>query len=153
MSRKNHHDDAVQAPQDQQPTVPLPAEPADVDALLAESLKAQTERDFAWKEPERKPRWWERAEAQRPDRPAPDTAAAAPAFTGKVAVSTAGQGQGMRLSSVIFALVCLVLAAWVVASVAFGLSVDPLMVGLAVCSLAGLALILAGLRPKPGTRI
>lgn len=152
MNHKNY-DDADSAPRDQQPTVPLPPEPDDVDALLAESLKAQTERDFAWKEPERRPRWWERAEAQRPDTHAGDAAAMTPGLTGTMAVSSSHRGQGMRLGSVIFALICLVLAAWVVASVAFGLSVDPLMVGLVLCSLAGLSLILAGLRPKPGTRI
>lgn len=151
MSRKDYDDAAEQAPRDQQPTVPLPAEPADVDALLSESLKAQTERDFAWKEPERAPRWWERAEAQRHQEYGPE--AAAPSFTGQLATSSDSRGQGMRLGSVIFALICMALAAWVVASVAFGLSVDPLMVGLVLSSLAGLALIVAGLRPKPGTRI
>ncbi|WP_120004681.1 hypothetical protein [Nesterenkonia muleiensis] len=152
MSPKNDNDAAGTAPQDRQPTVPLPPEPADVDALLSESLKAQTERDFTWKEPERKPRWWERAEAQQ-DAYAPGPAAVAPTFTGEMAAPSPRTRQGMRLSSVVFALVCLVLAAWVVASVAFGLSVDPLMVGLVICSLAGLSLIIAGIRPKPGTRI
>lgn len=150
MSRKDHDNPAEQTPQGQQPTAPLPTEPADVDALLSESLKAQSERDFAWKEPERAPRWWERAEAQRQQY---GSEAAAPAFTGELARSSGSSGQGMRLSSVIFSLICMALAAWVVASVAFGLSVDPLMVGLVLSSLAGLALIVAGLRPKPGTRI
>ncbi|WP_150461760.1 hypothetical protein [Nesterenkonia ebinurensis] len=150
MSKKNHDDAATErVPRSHQPTTPLPPEPEDVDALLAESLKAQSEADFTWKEPERKPRWWERAEAQ-----APEPGAVSPAFTGEVAaVSAAGDRQGIRLGSMVFALVALVLAGWVVASVAFGLSMDPLMVGLVICSLAGIALIAAGLRPKPGTRI
>lgn len=152
MSPKNDDTAAGPTPHDRQPTAPLPTEPADVDALLSESLKAQTERDFTWKEPERKPRWWERAEAQQ-DAYAPGSSAMTPTFTGEMAAPSSRAGHGMRLSSVVFALVCLVLAAWVVASVAFGLSVDPLMVGLVICSLAGLSLIIAGIRPKPGTRI
>lgn len=150
MSRKHNNDAATeQVPQYHQPTTPLPAEPEDVDALLAESLKAQSEADFTWKEPQRKPRWWERAEAQ-----APEATAVAPAPTGALAAQhSAGDAQGIRLGSVVFALVALVLAGWVIASVVFGLSIDPLMVGLVICSLAGISLIGAGLRPKPGTRI
>ncbi|GFZ78640.1 hypothetical protein [Nesterenkonia alkaliphila] len=151
MTYRNHDDETTQqVPRGHQPTTPLPPEPEDVDALLAESLKAQSEADFTWKEPERKPRWWERAEAQ-----APRSQAVSPGYSGEVAASSspAGQGQGIRLGSVIFGLVALVLAGWVVASVVFGFSVDPLVVGLVICSLAGISLVAAGLRPKPGTRI
>lgn len=151
MSRRDYEDAAEQAPHEQRPTAPLPSEPADVDTLLSESLKAQSERDFSWKEPERAPRWWERAEAQRQQDHS--TEAATPSFSGQMAVSSDPHGQGIRLGSVVFALICMALAAWVVASVVFGLSVDPLMVGLVLSSVAGLALIAAGLRPKPGTRI
>lgn len=133
MSRKNQHN-----------YVP---EPEDVDALLAESLKAQSERDFTWKEPERKPRWWERAEVQETTGGLQTRSG-----TGAEVTSSARSEQGLRIGSAIFALVCLVLAAWVVASVVFNLSVNPLIVGLVVCSLAGLALITAGLR-RPGARI
>ncbi|WP_258933906.1 hypothetical protein [Nesterenkonia pannonica] len=45
------------------------------------------------------------------------------------------------------------LALWVMASTAFGLSIDPLVVGLVVCTVAGLVLVAAGLRPKPGARL
>lgn len=145
----SHRDDTHRVPRDTDPTVPLPPEPEDVDALLSESLKAQSERDFTWKEPERKPRWWERAETLQSE-PAADALASRP--TGALA-PTEREGRRVRLGSAIFALVALVLAGWVVASVALGVTIDPLVVGLVICSLAGIALIGAGLRPKPGTRI
>ncbi|TLP93517.1 hypothetical protein FEF26_13350 [Nesterenkonia salmonea] len=131
-----------------QHTVPIPPEPEDVDALLAESLRAQSERDFTWKEPERKPRWWERAEGQEES-----TGAVTPERTAEVASSSSRDNRRVRLGSVVFALISLLLAGWVVASVAFGITVEPLVVGLVICSLAGMSLIVAGLRPKPGTRI
>lgn len=124
-------------------------EPADVDALLSESLKAQSEQDFTWKEPERKPRWWERAEAQSPDAVAPRPSSEVKASN---RCSTESQG-GMRPGSIIFALAALALAAWVIVSVVFGVTVDPIVVGLVVSGLAGLALVAAGLRPKPGRRL
>jgi hypothetical protein len=131
-----------------QQTVPLPTEPEDVDALLAESLKAQSERDFTWKEPERKPRWWERAEAS-----GESSDGVTPVASGGVAARSSGGNSGVRIRSVVFALISLVLAGWVVASVAFGVTLDPLVVGLVICFMAGTSLIIAGLRPKPGTRI
>lgn len=140
------YDAAAHRTREHQPS--LPAEPEDVDALLAESLRAQSERDFTWKEPERKPRWWERAES-----PDEATGAVAPTPQAEVASSASRDGRGVRLGSVVFALVSLVLAGWVVAAVAFGITVEPLVVGLIMCSLAGMSLIIAGLRPKPGTRI
>ena len=132
-----------------QPTPGLPAESADVDALLAESLKAQSEQDFIWKEPERTPRWWERAEAetsaqvsavpQRPDSESP--------------VSRSHHNGRVRIGSVVFGLATLVLAVWVITSVVFGITVEPVIIALVVSTLAGLALVATGLRPKPGTRI
>lgn len=130
-----------------QQTVPIPPEPEDVDALLAESLRAQSERDFTWKEPERKPRWWERVEG-----PEEAPGALSPTRTTEVTAS-ARDTRRLRLGSVVFALISLLLAGWVVASVVFGITVEPLVVGLVICSLAGMSLIIAGLRPKPGTRI
>ncbi|GAB3850812.1 hypothetical protein [Nesterenkonia populi] len=115
--------------------------PEDVDALLAESLRAQSEEDFTWKEPERKPRWWQRQEMHQ-------------ASAGSTTVrSSAGERKGVRLGSVIFGAVCLLLALWVLATVTLGLMIDPIVVGLVVCTAAGLSLVLAGLRPKPGTRL
>ncbi|RJN31685.1 hypothetical protein [Nesterenkonia natronophila] len=131
-----------------QQTVPRPAEPEDVDALLAESLKAQSERDFTWKEPERRPRWWERAEAT-----GEASGGVTPAPSSSRAAQSTGRKSEVRMRSVVFALISLVLAGWVVASVAFGVTLDPLVVGLVICFLAGTSLIIAGLRPKPGARI
>lgn len=121
------------------------SEPQDVDALLASSLSAQTEEDFAWKEPERRPRWWERA-AQRE--------AAEHTHTGHSAISPRSRKRsGLRVGSAVLALVTLLLALWVIASVALGITVDPVVMALVVCVLAGTALVASGLRPKPGTRI
>lgn len=142
MSRSND-DDARYA---------QPAAPADVDELLSESLKAQTEQDFTWKEPERRPRWWERAEANA----AQSSAAMSPRTESAVAASprsSSASGGGVRVGSVVFGLVALALAAWVIVSVVFDVSVEPLVAGLVICTLAGLALVAAGLRPKPGRRI
>lgn len=142
MDRQRHSHDA--GPQAQGTT---PPEPHDVDALLAESLRAQSERDFTWKEPERKPRWWERAEA-------PDQSSSEVTTSASRDLAAASRGErGVRLGSVVFALVCLVLAGWVIGTIAFGVAVEPLVVGLVICSVAGLSLIIGGLRPKPGTRI
>jgi hypothetical protein len=148
QSNKQPGDPGSHSVRQHQQTVPLPTEPEDVDALLAESLKAQSERDFTWKEPERKPRWWERAEAS-----GESSGGVTPAASGGVAARSSGGNSGVRIRSVVFALISLVLAGWVVASVAFGVTLDPLVVGLVICFLAGTSLIIAGLRPKPGTRI
>ena len=142
----SHSNDDDVRPREQQS-----AAPADVDALLAESLKAQSEQDFTWKEPERKPRWWERAEADPARTAGGLSPRAGSAVTASPQSSSSARG-GVRIGSVIFALVALVLAAWVVVSVVFGVSVEPLVVGLMVCTLAGLALVAAGLRTKPGRR-
>jgi hypothetical protein len=149
QGHKQPGDPGSHSARDHQKTVPLPTEPEDVDALLAESLKAQSERDFTWKEPERKPRWWERAEASGES----SSGEVTPAASGGVAAQSSGGNSGVRMRSVVFALISLVLAGWVVASVAFGVTLDPLVVGLVICFLAGTSLIIAGLRPKPGTRI
>lgn len=137
---------------DVRPRAPQSADPADVDELLSESLKAQSEQDFTWKEPERRPRWWERAETDA----AQPSAAVSPRAASTVATpsrsSTDSRG-GVRIGSVVFGLVALVLAAWVIVSVVFDVSIEPLVVGLIVCTLAGLALVAAGLRPKSGRRI
>lgn len=141
----SHHDDA-------RSREPQATAEADVDALLSESLRAQSEQDFTWKEPERKPRWWERAEA--------DAAQPSPAMSPRAESAVAASPRaskdrrgGVRIGSVVFALVALVLAAWVIVSVVFDVSIEPLVVGLIVCTLAGLALVAAGLRPKSGRRI
>lgn len=146
MDRERHSRNSEdQDPRAGQPTAP--SEPDDIDALLAESLRAQSERDFTWKEPERSPRWWERAEASTHS-----SGELKPSTGGDSAAASRG-ARGVRLGSVVFALVCLVLAGWVIGTVAFGLAVEPLVVGLVICSVAGLSLIIGGLRPKPGTRI
>ncbi|GAA1167333.1 hypothetical protein [Nesterenkonia sandarakina] len=142
------------------PTRPLPAEPADVDELLAESLRAQSERDFTWKEPERGPRWFERAEQQAA------LSAAAAASSHSVAVpepqsppagrsGRAGSrsGGGPRIAGVIYAAIAMALALWVLASMVLGIYIDWLIVALGVFALAGLALVVTGLMPKPGTRL
>lgn len=140
-------------PEHSQASSPHPQEPADVDALLSESLKAQSEQDFTWKEPERKPRWWERAEAQAPGS---ESAEMAPRPSSEVRGSHSASDRsrgGVRPGSVIFALAALALAGWVIVSVVFVVTVDPIVVGLVVSALAGLSLVAAGLRPKPGRRI
>lgn len=142
MSQRNHDD--------RPPASGRPPEPADVDALLSESLKAQSEQDFTWKEPERSPRWWERAEAQNPG----STQVSSPRAETQRPTRRAAKGTaGVRIGSMIFALAALMLALWVIASVVFSITVEPVIVGLVVCTLAGLALVGAGLRPKPGTRV
>lgn len=148
------------------PTTPLPPEPADVDELLAESLRAQSEADFTWKEPERRPRWFERAEQEAAlasgagaesghaqdalSAPAGSSRGAAPAAAGS---SSSDHRHGPRVGGVVYAAVAMALALWVLASVVLGIHIEPLIVALGVCSLAGLALVGAGLRPKPGQRI
>lgn len=144
MSHSNHDDARAREPQS-------PA-PADVDALLSESLKAQSEQDFTWKEPERRPRWWERAEATDPQ-PSGSLSPRAGSSVASTPRSSASARGGVRIGSVVFALVALVLAAWVIVSVMFDVSIEPLVVGLIVCTLAGLALVAAGLRPTSGRRI
>lgn len=155
------------------PTAPLP-EPADVDELLAESLRAQSEQDFTWKEPERRPRWFERAEAEAalagepgaeaehahaglaagptgrpPERSRGVTGVASRAGS----ASGSDQRHGPRVGGAVYAAVAIALALWVLASVVLGIHIEPLIVALGVCSLAGLALVGAGLRPRPGHRI
>lgn len=132
------------------PTIPLPPEPEDVDALLADSLRAQSEQEFTWKEPERRPRWYERAEMQQAasaESPSTPAAAAAP---GK----SPGRRRGRpRIGQAVFALICLMLALWVLAAVVLNVMIDPLMVALGICAVAGLALVVGGLRPRPGVRL
>ncbi|MCH8562814.1 phage holin family protein [Nesterenkonia sp. LB17] len=148
------------------PTTPLPPEPADVDELLAESLRAQSEQDFAWKEPERGPRWFERAEQEAAlaggTTTDPDQARDALTRTtrdpggmvsGAERSPRSGHRQGPRIGGAVYAAVAIALALWVLASVVLGIHIEPLIVALGVCSLAGLALVGAGLRPKPGQRI
>lgn len=127
------------------PTAAFPPEPENIDELLAESLKAQSEKDFTWKEPERRPRWWQRAEVQQ----APPT--------GQVnttpAAYPAPERTGPRLGQLVFGAICLILALWTAMTVLFGAFLDPIILALGVCTLAGLALVVGGLRPKPGRRI
>ena len=142
------------------PTRPLPAEPADVDELLADSLRAQSERDFTWKEPERRPRWFERAEAEAAfgaGGTQPTGQVAAPAakspMTGTSRRADAKSVSGPRISGAIYAAIAVALALWVLASTVLGVHIDWLIVALGVFGLAGLALVLTGLMPKPGTRL
>lgn len=111
-------------------------EPDDVDALLAESLKAQSEKDFTWKEPERKPRWFERAEMQNP-----------PAATSPAPRAVARDTEP-RFGQMVFGAICLILAFWCLMTVLFGFFIDPVIVALGICTLAGLAFVAAGLRPR-----
>lgn len=154
-------------PSDHSPTRPteVPSEPADVDELLAESLRAQSEQDFTWKEPERRPRWFERAEQEAarasgsgPDAPGPQDGLTVARGSGGVTTGTGSstrstQHRGPRVGGAVYAAVAMALALWVLASVVLGIHIEPLIVALGVCSLAGLALVGAGLRPKPGHRI
>ncbi|GAA1104938.1 hypothetical protein [Nesterenkonia jeotgali] len=144
------------------PTRPLPAEPADVDELLAESLRAQSERDFTWKEPERGPRWFERAEQQAAlsaataapsHSPAVPEAQSPPAGRGRSGRAGSRSGGGPRIAGVIYATIAMALALWVLASMVLGIYIDWLIVALGVFALAGLALVVTGLMPKPGTRL
>ncbi|MBO0594192.1 hypothetical protein I2485_03110 [Nesterenkonia sp. E16_7] len=140
------------------PTRPLPPEPADVDELLAESLRAQSERDFTWKEPERGPRWFERAEqeaALSAGTVPPTGTAAAPAAKGPLAATSGGADsvRGPRISGAIYAAIAVALALWVLASIVLGIYIDWLIVALGVFALAGLALVATGLMPKPGSRL
>lgn len=142
------------------PTRPLPPEPADVDELLAESLRAQTERDFIWKEPERGPRWFERAEQEaaltsaRTEQitPAPSKT---PETIGGYAYDSKGhrRNSGPRVGGAVFAAIAVALALWVLASIVLGIYIDWLIIALGVCGLAGLVFVAAGLMPKPGRRI
>lgn len=150
MSRGNRTPDGAPRTPNAQPTADLPPEPADVDALLAESLRAQSEQDFTWREPERSPRWWERAEAQAP--PIGSPLASQSGAPSSAARPHRGRNR-VRIGSAVFALAALLLAAWVIASVVFGVTVEPVVIGLIICTLAGLALVAAGLRPKPGARL
>lgn len=138
-----------------QPTasIPSPSEPKDVDALLAESLKAQSEMDFTWKEPERKPRWWQRAEMQQHSS-VYSSGPTTPVGPSSVYPRTTDREKpGIRTGTMVFGVICLLLAMWVIASVVFSVSVDPITVALVICTLAGLTLVAAGLKPKPGQRI
>lgn len=150
------------APQQTDPaaTMPMPPEPENIDELLADSLKAQSEQDFTWKEPEKKPRWWQRAEAEQ------GTGVGAEAGDSGGALSTAqhsapmtapasssSQKSGPRLGQLVFAAMCLILALWTVMTVLFGVFLDPLVVALGVCTLGGVALVVGGLLPRSGQRI
>ena len=131
MTRRDHH----------------PDRPHEIDSLLAESLQTTTAEDFDWKEPERGPRWWERAEAEgrlggasserTADRPGSDTE----------------EPSGMRPGQLVVGTVCFLLALWCLLGVVLGVMVDPLLVGLGICTLAGLILIAAGLRPRRRRRL
>lgn len=127
-------------------TQPAPAEPADVDALLAGSLRAHSEEDFAWKEPTRRPRWYERAELQQhaeSQAPASQESASTPV---RRRVRT-------RTGQFVFGAVCLLLALWALIAVVFGVVLDPILVALGLCATAGAALVVVGLRPRPGRRL
>jgi len=142
------------------PTRPLPPEPADVDELLAESLRAQSEKDFIWKEPERGPRWFERAEQEAALSSAPtEQTLSAPSRTAD-AISSYGpnareyrRGSEPRVGGAVFAAIAVALALWVLASIVLGIYIDWLIIALGICGLAGLVFVAAGLMPKPGRRI
>ncbi|WP_010524237.1 hypothetical protein [Nesterenkonia sp. F] len=140
---------------DARTTMPLPREPEDVDSLLAETLRAESEEHFTWKEPERKPRWYERVEQQSPaaasaSRTVSPTSSAAPAPIG---APTAASGGGPRIGQLLLGAACLLLALWCLAALVFGVVLDPLVVALGLCTLGGLALIIAGLRPRRRRRL
>ena len=126
---------------------PLPS--PDVDALLSESLHAQSERDFTWKEPERKPRWIERAEVERTEAAPPEGAYSRHLSPGSAA---RGRGSGVRFGQLVFAAICLLLALWVVLGVV-GFVIEPIVVALGLFALAGIALVAAGLRPARRRRL
>ncbi|WP_218222036.1 hypothetical protein [Nesterenkonia sp. Act20] len=158
-----HPERRVSAEQDgpTHPTRPLPPEPADVDELLAESLRAQSEKDFTWKEPERGPRWFERAEQEAALTSAGPAEQTLPAPS-KATAATGGHGpdsarrrraSGPRVGGAVFAAIAVALALWVLASVVLGIYIDWLIIALGVCGLAGLVFVAAGLMPKPGSRI
>lgn len=126
------------------PSMPMPREPEDVDSLLAETLRAESEEHFTWKEPERRPRWYERVEQQSP---------AATAAAASTTVSTAGTGTGARrngphIRQLLVGVACLLLALWCLAALVLGVVLDPVVVLLGLCTLGGLALIVAGLAPR-----
>lgn len=129
------------------PTTAFPPEPENIDELLAESLRAQSEEDFTWKEPERRPRWWQRAEVQQAS-PAGRSVTAEPS-----PAAGGAERSGPRLGQLVFAAICMILALWTVMTVLFGVFLDPVVLALGICTLAGLALVLGGLRPRPGQRI
>ncbi|MGJ9425822.1 hypothetical protein ACHABX_08250 [Nesterenkonia halotolerans] len=142
------------------PTRPLPPEPADVDELLAESLRAQSEKDFIWKEPERGPRWFERAEQEAALNSAPTEQTLSAPSRPADAIGDHGsdatryrRSSGPRVGGAVFAAIAVALALWVLATVVLGIYIDWLIIALGVCGLAGLAFVAAGLMPKPGSRI
>lgn len=120
--------------------------PHEVDSLLAESLQTTAAEDFDWKEPERGPRWWERAEAQ-------GQVIGAPASGHAVSRHPDEEAAGLRPGQLVFGTICFLLALWCLLGVVLGVTVDPLLVGLGICTLAGLILIAAGLRPRRGRRL
>lgn len=136
---------------DTHPTRPMPHEPEDVDSLLAETLRAESEEDFAWKEPERRPRWYERLEQQSPAAAASTTAVSgvAPA-TGR---GTGARRGGPRIGQLLLGVACLLLAVWCLAALVLGVVLDPLLVALGLCTLGGLALVVSGLRPRRRRRL
>lgn len=140
---------------DPRTTTPQPREPEDVDSLLAETLRAESEEHFTWKEPERKPRWFERVEQQSPaaasaSRTVSPSSSAAPAPIGSSAASSGG---GPRIGQLLLGAVCLMLALWCLAALVFGVVVDPLLMALGLCTLGGLALVVTGLRPRRRRRL
>lgn len=141
------------------PTRPLPPEPADVDELLAESLRAQSEKDFIWKEPERGPRWFERAEQEaaltsaRTEQTLPAASKTFDAAGHGAGPASHRRASGPRVGGAVFAAIAVALALWVLASVVLGIYIDWLIIALGVCGIAGLVFVAAGLMPKPGSRI
>lgn len=131
-----------------------PAEPTppteDVDALLASSLSARTEDDFTWREPERSPRWWERAEMQRSEMGRTEDSEADD--RNPVKRTEADQQSGVRIGAVVWSLIAMTLAGWVIAAAGFGLALDPLVLLLVVCATAGILLVVSGLLPRSGRR-
>lgn len=136
-----------------------PAEPTppteDVDALLASSLRARTEDDFTWREPERSPRWWERAEMRRAEMQRSEmgrTEDSEAADRNPVKRAEADQQSGVRIGAVVWSLIAMTLAGWVIAAAGFGLALDPLVLLLVVCATAGILLVVSGLLPRSGRR-
>lgn len=125
-----------------------PHERHEVDSLLADSLQTTAAEDFDWKEPERGPRWWERAEAAgQLSSSSAETAQDTPR-------PSADEGHtGLRTGQLVFGTICLLLALWCLVGVIWGIFVDPLLVALGICVLCGLILLAAGLRPRRRLRL
>lgn len=160
MSSPHHHDEQTTRPvhSTSHPTTPIhpeayPPEPEDVDALLAGSLRAESERDFTWKEPARKPRWWERSEVATASAANPVEAPSSRVHTTSPGPGGSSSGSTPRIGQMLWGAICFVLALWVLAGVVLGVTIEPVLMALGLCTFAGIALVLAGLRPKPGRRV